>query len=213
MDQRDTLIRDLDFRVVRRGDRDGGVSDDDGCGDDSSGVVVAGEMEAEMMVVARWRGAVVVAEEVASVAGRGGDGSEGGGEMVFVVMAAVAVPLLQSWYPGVSQNLDDSSILLHPLQLALDVSLSFNRFELLGVNGKSLLIGLVPVLVTNISQKDKNKAKQTKPSTGMGAKERGKSKPKAYTSLNGPTRRVSNPSGLHWLMETWKEDQRPRSDD
>ncbi|GKE47010.1 hypothetical protein Tco_1478268 [Tanacetum coccineum] len=49
-----------------------------------------------MMAVVRWRGAVVVAEEVASVAGRGGDGSEGGGEMVFVVMAAVAVPLLQS---------------------------------------------------------------------------------------------------------------------
>ncbi|GJT78339.1 hypothetical protein Tco_1045064 [Tanacetum coccineum] len=67
--------------VVRRGDRDGGVSDDDGCGDDSSGVVVAGEMEAEMMVVARWRGAVVVAEEVASVAGpvRGSGGGVGGG--------------------------------------------------------------------------------------------------------------------------------------
>ncbi|GJZ91947.1 60S ribosomal protein L32-1 [Tanacetum coccineum] len=43
-------------------------SDDDGCCDDSSGVVVAGEMEVEMMVVARWRGAVDLAE----AAGGGG---------------------------------------------------------------------------------------------------------------------------------------------
>ncbi|GJU01473.1 hypothetical protein Tco_1111811 [Tanacetum coccineum] len=88
MDQRDTLIRDLDFkldefggwwwftaaaepwRVVRRGDRDGGVSDVgygvDGVGGEGGVVEVVGD----------------VAEKVASVAGRGGDGSEGGGEMV-----------------------------------------------------------------------------------------------------------------------------------
>ncbi|GKD73756.1 hypothetical protein Tco_1332038 [Tanacetum coccineum] len=52
---------------------------------------------------------------------------------------------------------------------------------------------LEPV-VTDIPQKDKNKAKRTKPSTGL--EEYEKSKPKAYTSLNGPTPMLAIPNIL-----------------
>ncbi|GJW00250.1 hypothetical protein Tco_1555501 [Tanacetum coccineum] len=44
--------------------------------------------------------------------------------------------------------------------------------------------------VTDIPQKDKNKAKRTKPSTRL--EEYEKSKPKAYTSLNGPNQQKSH---------------------